>query len=216
MLGQSIRQNTVGLSIFAVITAGLIALTQLETKDRIGENIKAAKYKALHEVIAPEMHDNDLLTDLVAIDDPALVSDEGVQDAYVARMNGKAIAVILPAIAADGYTGKIRSIVGILADGTIAGVRVLNHQETPGLGDKIEIKKSNWIRQFEGKSYSDPDQSAWAVKKDGGEFDQLTGATITPRAVVKSVLQAVQYFEANSEYLLADPIKSGDVETANH
>ncbi len=204
MLGQSIRQNTLGLSIFAVVTAGLIAVTQMETRDRIDDNVRAAKYRALHEVIAPDMHDNELLEDSFSIHDPALVADEGTQEGYIARKDGKAIAVILPTIAVDGYTGKIRSIVGILKDGTVAGVRVLSHQETPGLGDKIEAKKSAWIRQFEGKSLNNPNQAGWAVQKDGGEFDQLTGATITPRAVVKSVHRAVEYFEAHRTQILID------------
>lgn len=204
MLGQSIRQNTVGLSIFAVVTAGLIAVTQMETRDRIGDNIRAAKYRALHEVVAPDTHDNELLDDTISIQDPALVADEGAQEGYIARKDGKVIAVILPTIAVDGYTGKIKSIVGILKDGTIAGVRVLSHKETPGLGDEIEAKKSDWIRQFEGKSVNNPNQAGWAVQKDGGEFDQLTGATVTPRAVVKSVHRAVEYFEAHRTQILVD------------
>lgn len=202
MLGQSIRQNTIGLSIFAVITAGLIAVTQIQTEERIDENIRAARYRALHQIIPPEQHDNELLEDSISLSDMLLTANQGAQEGYVARKEGKTVAVILPAVAPDGYTGTIKSIVGILADGSIAGVRVLSHQETPGLGDKIEIKKSDWIRQFEGKTINNPDSSGWAVKKDGGEYDQLTGATITPRAVVKSVYKALQYFESNRERLL--------------
>lgn len=205
MLGQSIRQNMIGLGIFAVVTAGLIALTQLETRERIEDNIKEAKSRALNEIITPDMHDNELLEDTVIVTDPKLVIDEGAQEAYIARRNGQAVAVILPTIAPDGYTGKIRSIVGVLKDGTVAGVRVLTHQETPGLGDKIELKKSGWIRQFAGKSLQAPANHYWAVKKDGGEFDQLTGATITPRAVVKSVHRALIYFDENREALFTPP-----------
>lgn len=205
MLGQSIRQNMIGLGIFAVVTAGLIAVTQLETRERIVDNIKEAKSRALNEIITPDMHDNELLEDTVPVTDPNLVIDEGAQEAYIARRNGQVVAVILPTIAPDGYTGKIRSIVGVLKDGTVAGVRVLTHQETPGLGDKIELKKSAWIRQFAGKSLQAPAPHYWAVKKDGGEFDQLTGATITPRAVVKSVHRALIYFDENRETLLTPP-----------
>lgn len=208
MLGQSIGQNTMGLGIFAVITAGLIAVTQLQTEERIEGNIKLAKSKALHEIITPDMHDNELIEDTVTVDDTGLVADEGAQEAYIARNEGEAIAVILPAVAPDGYTGKIKSIVGIMADGTIAGVRVLTHQETPGLGDKIEVKKSDWIQQFAGKSSQSPEAELWAVRKDGGEFDQLTGATITPRAVVKSVHRALTYFDENRERLLAEKATS--------
>jgi len=109
----------------------------------------------------------------------------------------------LPAIAPNGYTGKIHSIVGIFADGSVAGVRVLQHRETPGLGDKVELKKSPWVLSYNGKSLSDPGTQGWNVKKDGGEFDQFTGATITPRAVVKSVHAALEYFNENRDTLLA-------------
>lgn len=205
MLGQSLRQNTFGLALFAVITAGLIAITQLETQTRIEENVRLAKSKALNELIPHDQHDNDLLSDRFWVDDPRLVANQGPQEAYYVRRNGEITAVILPAIAPDGYTGTIRSIVGVLADGKLAGVRVLAHQETPGLGDKIEIKKSDWIRQFEGKSLLSPFAEQWAVKKDGGAFDQLTGATITPRAVVKSVHRALVLFQEQGTVWLAPP-----------
>ncbi|MCB1663148.1 MAG: electron transport complex subunit RsxG [Pseudomonadales bacterium] len=211
MLGQSIRQNTLGLALFAVMTAGLIAFTQLETKARITENVRLAKSQALHEIITLDMHDNELLDDTVKVEDPRLVLDEGPQDAYIARNKEKAVAVILPTIAPDGYTGKIKSIVGLSADGTIIGVRVLEHQETPGLGDKIEIKKSNWIKQFNGKSLNSPVHEKWAVKKDGGYFDQMTGATVTPRAVVKSIHQALIYFEEKRAMLLTDKARNDSI-----
>ncbi|MCF7982036.1 MAG: electron transport complex subunit RsxG [Pseudomonadales bacterium] len=216
MLGQSIRQNMLGLAIFAVVTAGLIAFTQHETKTRITENVRQAKSEALHEIIPLGMHDNELLDDVVEVEDSRLVIDEGPQDAYIARLEQKSIAVILPTIAPDGYTGKIKSIVGIAADGTIVGVRVLAHQETPGLGDKVEIKKSHWIEQFKGKSLVSPPAAFWAVKKDGGEFDQMTGATITPRAVVKSVYQALQYFDENQTLLLAAKVQPQAVSDQPH
>lgn len=203
MFRQSITQNAISLGLFAIITAGIIALTQCTTQARIEHNIKLAQTKALNEIIAPHSYDNPLVEDTLHIEDPQLLPGADGGDAYVARRNGKAFAVILPVIAADGYTGNIYSIVGILADGSIAGVRVLSHQETPGLGDKIEIRKSNWVEQFIGKSLTDPIAKQWSVKKDGGDFDQLTGATITPRAVVKSVYAALQYFQAHRERLLA-------------
>jgi len=202
MLGQSIRQNMIGLGIFAVVTAGLISVTQVQTETRIANNIKEAKSSALNEIIPPEQHDNELLEDTVTINDPRLIADEEAQEGYLVRRDGEVIAVILPTIAPDGYTGKIRSIVGIFADGNIAGVRVLTHRETPGLGDKIEAKKSDWIHQFVGKSLASPAPHRWAVNKDGGAFDQLTGATITPRAVVNSVHRALVYFEENRDTLI--------------
>jgi electron transport complex protein RnfG len=114
------------------------------------------------------------------------------------------VAVIIPVVAPDGYSGDIDLIVGINSDGTIAGVRVLGHKETPGLGDKAELKKSNWVLGFNGRSLTNPTLDGWAVKKDKGVFDQFTGATITPRAVVAATLRALQFAEANRKTLFGD------------
>ena len=110
--------------------------------------------------------------------------------------------MLLRAVAPDGYSGSIQLLVAVLADGSLAGVRVLAHKETPGLGDKIELKKSPWIQSFTGKSLQNPDEAGWGVKKDKGQFDQFAGATITPRAVVKAVHHALQYFDAHRGELL--------------
>jgi len=212
MLGQSIKQNAIGLSLFAIVTAGIIAVTQTLTADRIQSNIDAAKSKALYEILPQDTHDNVLLDDTIIITDSTLIADEGEGEAFVARKDGKAIAVILPAIAPNGYTGKIHSIVGVFVDGSVAGVRVLRHRETPGLGDKVELKKSPWVLGYNGKSLGDPGTQGWQVKKDGGEFDQFTGATITPRAVVKSVHAALQYFNDNRDTLLAEKTEAASDE----
>ena len=124
------------------------------------------------------------------------------QSAYLALKGGEPSALILPVTAPDGYSGAIHLLVGIFADGRLAGVRVLSHKETPGLGDKIELAKSDWVRSFEGKSLSDPGEDRWAVKKDRGDFDQFAGATITPRAVVKAVHGALRYFDTHRAQLL--------------
>ena len=115
------------------------------------------------------------------------------------------VAVIIPAVAPDGYTGDIELIVGVNNDGTVAGVRALAHRETPGLGDKVDIKKSDWIRGFEGRSLDNPKLEGWAVKRDKGEFDQFTGATITPRAVVAATLRVLQFAQANRTSLFGEP-----------
>ena len=133
---------------------------------------------------------DDLLADFVAETREMLEASEG-----------EIIAVVIPATAPDGYTDAIDLIVGVNADGSIAGVRALAHKETPGLGDKVDIKKSDWILGFEGRSLDNPDLAGWAVKKDKGVFDQFTGATITPRAVVAATLRTLQYAEANRDRL---------------
>ena len=127
---------------------------------------------------------------------------------YLAKQAGKTIAVIIPATASDGYSGDIDLIVGVNRDGSVAGVRVLSHKETPGLGDQVDLKKSDWILGFAGRSLENPEPSGWAVKKDKGVFDQFTGATITPRAVVGTTLGVLQYANAQHKILFADDLAS--------
>jgi electron transport complex protein RnfG len=202
----SLRKNTVGISIFAIVTAGLIAITQVSTKERIIENERAQQAKALYEIISRDSIDNDLLQDIVTIEAPEL--GYPLATIYQAKRNNQVKAVIVPVISPDGYSGDITLIVGINADNSVAGVRVLSHKETPGLGDKVDLRKSNWIMGFNQKSMTSSNDSNWAVKKDGGQFDQFTGATITPRAVVNAVAQALRFFKQNRDLLLSPkPVK---------
>lgn len=211
-LVTAIRKNAVGLAIFAVVTAGAIALTQILTSERIANNIKAAEIRALNQIVPAGSYDNDLLADTVTIGSfsgaELLGPIPAGAVAYRARREGQITAVILPAIAPNGYTTNIDMIVGVRADGTLAGVRVIAHRETPGLGDKIEVRKSEWIKDFENKSLLNPEADGWAVKKDGGEFDEFTGATITPRAVVSSIYNALAFFEQNRDELLDPELNS--------
>ena len=206
MLGQSITRNSLLLALFAVCTTALIASTYLLTKDDIAKQKRMAEEKALLQIIPRSMHDNSMLDDtiLVGPGDPGLGLNEE-KHIYVARQNGEVVAAIIPVIAPDGYSGEIELIVGVNADGTIAGVRALAQKETPGLGDKVDIKKSDWVLGFVGRSLGNPALDGWAVKKDKGVFDQFTGATITPRAVVAATLRALQFAEANSKILFEKP-----------
>ena len=206
MLGQSITKNSLILGLFALVTAGIVAATFQGTKERITLEEKRAAEKALLEIIPASRHDNDMLTSVIAVP-PEHLAQLGLDNAaeiHVALMGGSPVAVIIPTVAPDGYSGDIKMIVGINSDGSVAGVRVLSHRETPGLGDKVEIRKSNWILGFEGKSLENPALEKWRVKKDGGEFDQFTGATITPRAVVNAVRNTLEYFDQNRDYLLKE------------
>ncbi len=203
MIGESISRNSVLLAIFAVVTTAMIASTWLGTREQIAANEKAFRERALLEVVAAERHNNSMLEDSFAIDDVEYLGLRGEKTAYLARMDNRPVAVILPVTAREGYTGDIDLIVGINTDGTISGVRALAHRETPGLGDKVEYRKSQWVDDFIGKSLRNPKPARWAVKKDKGVFDQFTGATITPRAVVNAVKQALEYFEANRADLLS-------------
>lgn len=199
---RSILRNSMILGLFAVATVGMIAVTQQTTAERISEAQRRVQLSALNEIVPHDQHDNDLLTDSFSVQDRQYLSLSAPADAYRARQGERVSAVILPVVAPDGYSGRIDLLVGIRADGTIAGVRSVSHRETPGLGDKIETAKSQWILSFNGKSLSMPIPEQWAVKKDGGQFDQFTGATITPRAVVKAVYQALTYFDAHRTALL--------------
>jgi electron transport complex protein RnfG len=199
---RSILRNSVILGLFAVATVGMIAVTQQTTAERISEAQRRVQLSALNEIVPHDQHDNDLLTDSFSVQDRQYLSLSAPANAYRARQGERVSAVILPVVAPDGYSGRIDLLVGIRADGCIAGVRSVSHRETPGLGDKIDAGKSQWILSFNGKSLSMPIPEQWAVKKDGGQFDQFTGATITPRAVVKAVYQALTYFDQHRAALL--------------
>jgi electron transport complex protein RnfG len=195
--------TTIVLLLFAVMGTALVAYTYDNTRDLIAANERATLLRKLHRLISPEQHDNVLLEDTVSVRDETLLGSDQPVMVYRARKNGKPVALVIAAIAPDGYSGSIKLLVGINVDGSLSGVRVVAHRETPGLGDAIDEARSDWIRIFDGKSLQAPDVSRWAVRKDGGEFDQLTGATITPRAVVKAVRNALLYYQDNQEALFA-------------
>ncbi|NMT65390.1 electron transport complex subunit RsxG [Marinobacter orientalis] len=200
---QSIRRSAIGLGLFAVITGGTIAVTQVFTEERIQEQAARAEAQALFEIIPESEHTNDLLRDTVQLPASERLAQSGPVTVWVARKDDQPVGMIMPIVAPDGYSGKIHLLVGVDMQGTILGVRVTSHRETPGLGDRIETRKSDWIRSFEGKSLGQPPHREWNVKKNGGEFDQFTGATITPRAVVKAVQKALIYFRENRQIIRA-------------
>lgn len=206
MLGKSISINSLILTLFALVTAGLLATIYSATAERIEEQQKIAAEKALLEIIPEHRHDNSMLESVWSIpqDQLAFLGLKAPRDIHVAKLNGQPVAFIVPAIAPDGYSGDIHMLVGVNVDGTVAGVRVLSHKETPGLGDKVDIKKSDWIFSFNGRSLLNPKPERWRVKKDGGEFDQFTGATITPRAVVNQVKNVLNFFAAQRDKLVQE------------
>jgi electron transport complex protein RnfG len=186
----------------AAVATALVAATHSGTGDRIAGNQRLAEARVLLE-IAPH-HDNSLLDDVVMVTDARLLGLRAPQPAYIARLQGKAVAVILPTVARDGYGGDIHLIVGINLGGGVTGVRVLSHRETAGLGDWVDRGKSDWVEQFAGKALGAPPAERWAVKKDQGVFDQFTGATTTPRAVIGAVRRALQYFAEQRDRLLSE------------
>ena len=200
-ISRSMLKNDLVLGLFAIGTVGSVALLQQGTATRIAAAEREAQVRALAEILPAGSYDNHLLDNRLELNAPEL-GHRSPQSAYLALKGDQPSALILPVTAPDGYSGAIHLLVGIFADGRLAGVRVLGHKETPGLGDKIELAKSDWVRSFEGKSLSDPGEDGWAVKKDRGEFDQFAGATITPRAVVKAVHGALRYFDKHRAQLL--------------
>jgi electron transport complex protein RnfG len=191
------------LWLFAAVGTSLVALTFEATEERIAENERQALLRKLHALIPPQQFDNELLEATRTLPASEGLGTQDPTTAYVARRGAEPVAVVLNPVAPDGYNGPIELLVGIYADGRVAGVRVTRHRETPGLGDAIDETRSDWIQGFEGKSLGLPGRERWTVTKDDGAFDALTGATITSRAVVKGVKNALLYFEAHREELLA-------------
>jgi electron transport complex protein RnfG len=191
------------LMLFAATGAALVGLTYDNTADIIRHNQQLTLLRKLNTLVPPEKYDNDLLHDTLEVPGDDLLGTKTNSIVYRARKNDLPVAVVLAPTAPGGYNGSINLLVGVYADGTLAGVRVVEHHETPGLGDAVEADRSDWITKFTGKSLSDPADKRWKVKRDGGNFDQFTGATITPRAVVKAVHDALLYFDKHRKTLFA-------------
>ncbi|WP_192034527.1 electron transport complex subunit RsxG [Halomonas sp. YLGW01] len=202
-LQRAVLRGAVGLGLFAMLTAGIVAGTRALTAERIEANRLASQHRQLLQVLPDalaELEVERLIDTAFTLPASPALGQAAPFTAWRATREGAA-AVVLPVIAPDGYSGGIELLVGITAAGEISGVRVTRHQETPGLGDAIEARKSDWIRDFDGRSLADPGVDGWAVTKDGGDFDAFTGATITPRAVVGAVHRALDYAHAYPERL---------------
>lgn len=187
--------------VFAFIGTLILAYTADITRAPIAQSEAQAKLDLFRDIVPDNLYDNDLLKDTVMIPGNAALGLNLPQQVHRARLAGKPSALILEAIAPDGYSGDIKLLIGIKADGSLAGVRVSLHKETPGLGDYIDINHGSWIKVFDHQSLQTKSEIDWHVKKDGGKFDYMAGATITPRAVVKAVYKALKYVETNKDML---------------
>lgn len=194
-------KSGVTLALIAGVCTLLVALTWQLTAERIEANEKAWLERSLTPALSGIFFEGSVTESKITI--PAPHNLPGSDDAIVYRVyaDGEPAAALFIVTARDGYSGPIRLLVGIAMDGTVTGVRVLQHRETPGLGDRIDSSKSDWVLQFDGRSLRDPEESAWAIKTDDGVFDQLTGASVTPRAVVKAIKETLLYFAANRDDL---------------
>jgi electron transport complex protein RnfG len=191
------------LLFFATLATIVLASTYFLTRDSIAKSVEDEKLRLIAQVVPQQLFDNAIVQDTLQLPPSELLGTEDKSIAYRARLKDEATAVVLQPIAPDGYSGKIFLIVAIRSNGEVSGVRVVSHRETPGLGDYIELPKSPWIKGFDGQSHATRKEAAWKVKKDGGQFDYVAGATITPRAIVKAVHKSLLYFEQNRDKLLA-------------
>lgn len=209
MLFKSMSKNGLILAAFAIATTGAVTLTKLATADKIKQQEQQELINLLGQVLPADSYNNNLVNDCINVNEAFLGHDRAAH-IYRAYEDNQAKALVIESTAPDGYSGDIDIISAIYVDGTIAGVRVLKHKETPGLGDKIELKRSDWILGFSGLKVESEKDPRWAVKKDGGQFDAFTGATITPRAVIGAVKRSSLYVQHNHQELFAKANQCGD------
>jgi electron transport complex protein RnfG len=204
-LRGKIAYQTSALALTALVVSAALSMADRGTQGAIARHKAQDLQASLMQVIPAQLYDGELLDDMVTVPmDPGAAP----LSIYRARHQGE-ISALAFTVVGQGYAGPIEALVGVDRQGHILGVRVISHQETPGLGDKIEHRKSDWIFGFDGRSLTDPAPQAWSVKKDGGVFDQLTGATITPRAVVQAVKHGLEFFAAHQGQLLENEPRAG-------
>jgi electron transport complex protein RnfG len=192
------------LGLIALLGTALLVGVNALTHERIAEQEKLRVLQQLNAVVPVDSYNNDLLEDRIEIIDETHFRHPAPISVYRARQDDQPVAVLMIVTAPDGYNGDIRLLTAIDTAGVVLGVRVLSHRETPGLGDPIEVEKSDWVLGFNGKSLLKPQIKGWTVKRDGGEFDQFTGATISPRSVVRAVHSALLYFQENQQLLFEE------------
>ncbi|AEF99867.1 electron transport complex subunit RsxG [Methylomonas methanica] len=190
------------LAVFALLASVLLGFADLATRDVIQQRLDEDLKASLEAVVPADLYDNDLLADTMTL--PSAEHNIGAEQTmvYLAKKAGTVSAVCFKFIAPDGYAGPISLVMGVNRQGEILGVRVIAHVETPGLGDKIEIAKSKWVLGFNGKSLDNLTAAQWAVKKDGGVFDQFAGATITPRKVTQAIKRGLDFYQSHKTQLL--------------
>lgn len=203
MSAQSPLRSGLSLAIIAAICTGLIALTYALTGQRIEHNRNAYLESSLAPALSGLVYDGNITGHALTLEPPHELPGNDAAIIYRVFRDGAPAAALFAVTARDGYSGPIRLLVGIDVDGRVTGVRILEHRETPGLGDAIENERSDWAEQFPGRSAGDPPLEDWRIRADGGVFDQLTGASVTPRAVLAALRQTLRYFEDHRDTLFA-------------
>jgi electron transport complex protein RnfG len=198
----------VSAAILIAIAAALAALLTYvagSTREQIERNELAWIQQRLNSLVPAELHDNDMLADRIAVAAPDLLGITEQVTIYRARRGGQPIAAAIHTVAPDGYRGPIELLIAVRYDGTLIGVQVVRHKETPGLGDAFENRNADWLPRFRGLSLTNPPQQRWTVRKDHGDFDEFTGATITPRAIVKATRRTLEFYNARRDTVFVAP-----------
>jgi electron transport complex protein RnfG len=195
----TVIKTGVTLGLIAAVCTALVAATYQSTKERIAANEKALLEQSLQPALAGVFFDGGVSESRLVMVPPHDLPGNDAAVIYRVFANEQPVAALFAVTARDGFSGPIRVLLGVDFDGAVTGVRILAHRETPGLGDKIESTRSDWVFQFDGRSMVDPLVAGWALKGDGGEFDQLTGASVTPRAVIKAIRDTLLYFDAHRD-----------------
>ncbi|MFQ3249999.1 electron transport complex subunit RsxG [Glaciecola sp.] len=203
MIVNYMGKNGAILAAFALVTTGLIALTYEGTKERIQYAQEKQLLSVLNKLVPEDKHDNELHLDCLVVNSPEFLGSNADKRVFRARMNEENVAAVIETSAPNGYSGEIKMVVAVDYSGKSLGARVIEHKETPGLGDKIDTRISDWILSFNNVALTSENDNRWKVKKDGGQFDQFTGATITPRAVVQAVKNTLIYYKENRDMIFS-------------
>lgn len=207
VLKKSIRKNALILALFAMASTALVSIVYQLTKEKIASEVERVMNQQLNKLVASEKYDNSPTSDCIIVMNHSRINQVSVNKIHRMRKNNEPIALVFSSTAHDGYSGDINLLIAFSHNDQphqnrpqqdrLLGIEILNHRETPGLGDKIDSNKSNWLQQFENIELTNISEKSWRVKKDGGDFDALTGATITPRATINAIYQTALYFENN-------------------
>jgi electron transport complex protein RnfG len=204
------------VGVVAAAAAFAVSASYEFSKDRIAANRRARLIASLNSVLDPALRERDLATVRIEVTDKELLGGNGPVDVYVAEDAGQPVAAVFATAETEGYNSTIHLLIGVSRDGVLTGVRAVSHRETPGLGDAIDIRKSKWITKFDGKSLASPARERWAVDKDDGDFDSITGATVTSRSVVKGVKNTLLYFERHRDELFTAAAAARTTDDAEH
>lgn len=210
MADRPVWKSGVTLAVIAAFCTAIVALTWQLTAERIETNKKEWLERSLQPALAGLFFDSPVTESMITIPPPHELPGSEAAIIYRVYAGEAPVAALFVVTARDGYAGPIRLLIGIAMDGMVTGVRVLEHRETPGLGDRIETTKSDWVLQFDGHSLQDPEPARWAIKGDGGDFDQLSGASVSPRAIINAIKETLTYFDANRVAVFAAPVKNED------